>query len=108
MTSLQTALSQLEGLLPTQPTQMQRFDLVFALIQLIPNVDKLEITKVQNRLESCIFATISQTCNKSLRGLIVSLVLLMLKHGNSSRVQEVTIEALRITKDPKSTEYTKM
>lgn len=33
---------------------------------------------------------------------------LMLKYGNVVRVQEMTIEALRLTKDPKSPELTKV
>lgn len=112
MTALQTTIVALETLLKgtpdSQPSQMQRYDQVFALIQLLPTLDKAEASRFQPRLEACLFALIAQPCNKSLRGQAVELGTLMLKYGNVVRVQEMTMEALRLTKDPKSQELTKV
>lgn len=112
MTTLQTAIASLEALLKSspdsQPSQMQRYDQVFALLQLLPSLDKAEIARLQPRLETCLFALIAQPCNKSLRGQVVELGTLLLKCGNVARVQEMSMEALRLAKDPKSVELTKV
>ena len=92
----------------SQPSQMQRFDLVFSLTQLIPLADKSEVVKTQPRIEAAIFASLQQTSNRSLRVLLYQCALLVLKHGATGRVQELVVESLRIARDPKSTELTKV